>query len=371
MGVAPPPPQLISGLAIHGEPAVFTSSTTGAAAPPGGGGIGNLFGQVALGSSTTQGLLPQEPGQVHVNKLTGGQLVECSLINTSAWATSLIGAAVGIRLDATSNLFIVDPAATQCGNIVNVVVHGTQGLIGDFGVRVLVAPLCGGCYLIHGDSINSTNNLFQSQSKVLWKVFEKTTPEAPPIWDRWFNSWEGDPERSFFQILPFYGFGPLALKYEGQAPALDQAGEGTASMFPYSTYSLKYGITQEANDEDPMKINGRLPRLLRFAEDQTVELLLWNQFNQAFNTNVTIWDGLPLCSTAHLLASSPGVDLLQFAWCSCADAGNAATSRNPACNAPGRSQPCDLPYAEVPGRSPAVAEDGRGNPGFGLLSVHE
>jgi hypothetical protein len=156
-------------------------------------------------------------------------------------------------------------------------------------------------------TLNSTNNLFQSQSKVLWKVFEKTTPEAPPIWDRWFNSWEGDPERSFFQILPFYGFGPLALKYEGQAPALDQAGEGTASMFPYSTYSLKYGITQEANDEDPMKINGRLPRLLRFAEDQTVELLLWNQFNQAFNTNVTIWDGQPLCSTAHPLASTPGI----------------------------------------------------------------
>jgi len=156
-------------------------------------------------------------------------------------------------------------------------------------------------------SLNSTNNLFQSQSKVLWKVFEKTTPEAPPIWDRWFNSWEGDPERSFFQILPFYGFGPLALKYEGQAPALDQAGEGTASMFPYSTYSLKYGITQEANDEDPMKINGRLPRLLRFAEDQTVELLLWNQLNQAFNSNVTIWDGQPLCSTAHPLASTPGI----------------------------------------------------------------
>ena len=131
----------ISGLAVHGETAVFNSSTTGAAAPPGGAGIGNLFGQVALGSSTTQGLLPQEPGQVHVNKLTSGQLVECSLINTSAWATSLIGAAVGIRLDATSNLFIVDPAATQCGNIVNVVVHGTQGLIGDFGVRVLVSFL--------------------------------------------------------------------------------------------------------------------------------------------------------------------------------------------------------------------------------------
>jgi len=154
-------------------------------------------------------------------------------------------------------------------------------------------------------SANYTQNLFQSQSKVLWKVFEKTTPEAPPIFDRWFNEWEGDKERSFFQILPFYGFGPLALKNEGSSPALDQFGEGTASFFPYSTYSLKYGITQEADVEDPMKINGKLPRLLRFAEDQTVELLTWNQFNQAFNASVVLWDGQSLCSTAHPLASQP------------------------------------------------------------------
>jgi hypothetical protein len=129
---------MISGLAIHDETAVWSSATTGAGAPPGGGGIGNLFGATQVSSATAQNLLPAEPGQVHVNKLTGGQLVEASLINTTAWATTLIGAAVGIRLDAASNLFIVDPAATQCANIVNVVVKGTQGLLGDFGVRVLI-----------------------------------------------------------------------------------------------------------------------------------------------------------------------------------------------------------------------------------------
>ncbi len=133
---------LISGLAIHDETAVFSSATAGASAPPGGGGIGNLFGVTATGTLSTSGLLPAEPGQVHVNKLTGGQLVEFSFDRAVAWApASQIGVSVYLYLDSATNLFYVSTTSsgTSIGTIINVVVHGTQGLTGDFGVRVLVA----------------------------------------------------------------------------------------------------------------------------------------------------------------------------------------------------------------------------------------
>lgn len=132
---------LLSGLAIHDELAVFTSTTTGAGAPPGGGGIGNLFGATAVSTAAATNLLPSEPGQIHVNKLTGGQLIECSLDKAVAWATLDIGASVYLYLDGPSNLFYVSTtvSGTAIGSIVNVVVHATQGFIGDFGVRVLVS----------------------------------------------------------------------------------------------------------------------------------------------------------------------------------------------------------------------------------------
>lgn len=134
-------------LAVHDETAVWTSTTTGASAPPGGGGIGNLFGQVANGVLATSGLLPAEVGQVHVNLLSGGQLLEMSFDKTIAWApATLINAACYLYLDTTtaSNLFYVSTTAgggAQFGVIKNVVVRGTQGQTGDFGVRVIVAPL--------------------------------------------------------------------------------------------------------------------------------------------------------------------------------------------------------------------------------------
>jgi len=132
---------LLSGLAIHDETAVFTSTTTGAGAPPGGGGIGNLFGATAVSTSAATNLLPGEPGSVHVNKIFGGQMVEFSLDKAIPWATALINAPVYLYLDGPSNLFYVSTTAnssTTIGTLVNVVVKATQGFIGDIGVRVLV-----------------------------------------------------------------------------------------------------------------------------------------------------------------------------------------------------------------------------------------
>lgn len=133
---------LVSGFAIHSETAVWTSSTTGSGAPPGGGGIGNLFGATSVSTAAATALLPGEPGSVHVNKLLNNQWMEFTLDTAVAWATSLINSSVYLSLDATSNLYYVTTtqpgSAVVFGTLQNVIIHGTQGFIGDTGVRVLV-----------------------------------------------------------------------------------------------------------------------------------------------------------------------------------------------------------------------------------------
>lgn len=151
-----------------------------------------------------------------------------------------------------------------------------------------------------------TNSFLQAQTKVLVKVFDKSNPEGPEMFSRWFNDWDGDKARSYFQFLPIYGFGAPQLKIEGDDTAMDAGGEAIPSMFPYSSFALKYGITFESRLEDPHNINAKFPRLLRFAADQGVELNTWQTLNQAFNAIVPIWDGLPLCSATHTLAGPQG-----------------------------------------------------------------
>lgn len=157
-------------------------------------------------------------------------------------------------------------------------------------------------------SVGNARNWFQSQSKSLVKVFDKTNPLAPILYTEWLNTLEGDADRSFFQVLPFYGFGMLQYLEDGGSPALDQGGEGTPAFFPYVQYALKYGITKPGRKEDPYRINAKLPKFLKYASDQTWENLLWNILSQSFNqAGAAIWDGQALCSTAHTLAGQPGV----------------------------------------------------------------
>lgn len=156
-------------------------------------------------------------------------------------------------------------------------------------------------------SVSTSRSWIQSQAMSLTKVFDKSNPQAPILYTEWLNVLEGDAERSFFQVLPFYGFGMLQQMPEGGSPALDQGGEGVPSFFPYVNYGLKYAITKPGRREDPYKINAKLPRFLRWSSDQTWENLFWNILTQAFNAQVTIFDGQPLCSQNHTLAGTPGV----------------------------------------------------------------
>lgn len=156
-------------------------------------------------------------------------------------------------------------------------------------------------------ALHYSNTWFQSQSKAIKTVFNKTNPMAPILYSEWLNTLTGDADRSFFQVLPFYGLGQFQLLVEGGSPALDQGGEGTPSFFPFVSYALKYGVTKPGRQEDPYKINARLPKFLKYAEEQTRENLFWNILNQSMNAAVPIWDGLALCANNHTLAGAPGI----------------------------------------------------------------
>lgn len=68
----------------------------------------------------------------------GGRYVEMSLVQP--WNQGLVGAAVGITLDATSNQFVADTGATQIGNIAWYVDGSPAAVGGPFqtGTRVAV-----------------------------------------------------------------------------------------------------------------------------------------------------------------------------------------------------------------------------------------
>lgn len=114
-----------------------------------GGGGSFLAGNNASRLGATSALPPLTPFEApggYAITLGGGQLIEMSLVNTTAWSPSLLYSAVGLTLDATTGFFIADPGQTQVATIVDhrdgayIGPTGT-GTTGDTGVRVIVSFL--------------------------------------------------------------------------------------------------------------------------------------------------------------------------------------------------------------------------------------
>lgn len=159
-------------------------------------------------------------------------------------------------------------------------------------------------------SVINTRTYFQAQSKIVEKIYTNSAPQKPLKYPSVFNNYQGDYERAFFQYLSLVGFGTLGVKSEGEIPVVDASKEGLLSFFAYTSYALRYIVTKEMMREDAKTIIPKLPGLLRYSSDQTKEYLFWNVLNFAFNSNVLLADGQPLCSTAHPLQGAsvqPGV----------------------------------------------------------------
>lgn len=122
----------VFGLAIHGELQEFTEGT-----PAFGLDYSNqLFGAGQVSTATSGGLIPAEPGNVHVNALLMNQLFEISMTSTTGWVSGgasqvNIGSTFGLNIDATTQLFIGD--TTQANKIFTVYNISTRGGIGGSG----------------------------------------------------------------------------------------------------------------------------------------------------------------------------------------------------------------------------------------------
>lgn len=157
----------------------------------------------------------------------------------------------------------------------------------------------------------NTRTFFQAQTKIIQTIYSNTEPFKPLRYPEFFNYFEGDEDRSFWQAMSVVGFGLLALRQEGQTPVIDASKEGTLSEFAWITYALRYIVTKEMAREDAKKLIPKLPGLLRYSSDQTKEYLFWNVLNFAFTAAASggynMPDGLPLCSNSHTIVGPAAI----------------------------------------------------------------
>jgi len=157
---------------------------------------------------------------------------------------------------------------------------------------------------------------FRAQTRIIKDIYSNSAPLKPRRWPEVFNTYDFEADRSFFQAMSLVGFGTLALKLEGQAASLDASKEGFLTMYPWFTYALRYIVTKEMAREDAKKIIPKLPPLLKYSKDQTIEFLVWNVFNLSFlgkgSGGYSLADGQPLCSDVHPCAGAPGITYSNF-----------------------------------------------------------
>jgi hypothetical protein len=162
----------------------------------------------------------------------------------------------------------------------------------------------------------NTRTFFNAQTKVIQTIYSNTEPFKPLRYPSFFNYFEGDEDRSFWQAMSVVGFGLLALKQEGQTPAIDASKEGVLSQYAWISYALRYIVTKEMAREDAKRLIPKLPPLLRYSSDQTKEYIFWNVLNLGFTNAASggynMADGLPLFSNAHTIAGASATGVTTF-----------------------------------------------------------
>ena len=125
----------IAGFAIAAETATFGGTivpwTYGA------------YNAIPWGFSQVGSTLPPNPGQIPVLSFAGLQL-DINLRSNTGWVSggtfqANINTAVGLFLDATTNLFVADPSQTNLvATIIDKPQGPTQGVAGDLAARVRI-----------------------------------------------------------------------------------------------------------------------------------------------------------------------------------------------------------------------------------------
>ena len=108
-------------------------------------------------------------------------------------------------------------------------------------------------------------------------------------------------KRAYEEDFPIAGFGVLLQKAEGQSLAYQDALQGVAKRYLWTTYALGFRITQEMMDDDLYGImGGKMSRALGRSARNNFEVISHAPYNSAFTTTVSGFvAGESLCDTAH------------------------------------------------------------------------
>lgn len=110
-------------------------------------------------------------------------------------------------------------------------------------------------------------------------------------------------KRAYEEDFPIAGFGTLLDKPEGASVLYQDALQGVAKRYTWSTYGLGFRITQEMMEDDLYGImGGRMSKALGRSARNNMEIVLHAPFNNAFDTSfIGFVAGESLCSTSHAL----------------------------------------------------------------------
>lgn len=140
-----------------------------------------------------------------------------------------------------------------------------------------------------------SNLLAPGYRKVLFESYK----ERPTEGDKLVNM--DSANRAYLEDFPIAGFGTLQEKFEGGPISMQDAMQGTAKRYNWTTYGLGYRITQEMYEDDLYGIMGnKMAKALGRSVRNNFELVAFSPFNNAFNTSFNGFvSGESLCSTTH------------------------------------------------------------------------
>lgn len=108
--------------------------------------------------------------------------------------------------------------------------------------------------------------------------------------------------RAYEEDFPIAGFSTLTTKAEGASVTYQDAIQGAAKRYVWTTYALGFRITEEMMDDDLYGIMGnKMSKALGRSARNNKEIVMHAPYNNAFNTAFSGFvSGESLCSTAHV-----------------------------------------------------------------------
>lgn len=161
--------------------------------------------------------------------------------------------------------------------------------------------------------ISATSGFAELLNPAIDRIYLDTRRERPLEFREILNVM--NMERQNEQDQEFAGLGTMPAKPEGSQFVLDKPIAGGNVTYTSVPYGLAMEITFEMWHQDLFGVMGQMAQELARSSRNRMEVNAATIFNSAFDSSVTGFDGVSLCSTAHLtpggqtLANRPTVDI--------------------------------------------------------------